>query len=45
MEGKEKGKEVGQYKIAFWNVVGLLNKDRGFWMELKKWDMLFLMET
>ncbi|KYN13305.1 hypothetical protein ALC57_14506 [Trachymyrmex cornetzi] len=30
--------------MAFWNVAGLSNKDRGFWDELKRWDAMVLME-
>lgn len=32
-------------RVAFWNVAGLGNKDREFWIGLKDWDVLFLMET
>lgn len=45
--GKEKGrrKRSGIYKIAFWNVTGLGNKDRDFWKGLEEWDVIFLCET
>jgi len=36
--GERKGKrEV--YKVGFWNVAGLENKDRDFWERLKKWNV------
>lgn len=28
------------YKVAFWNVVDLKNKDREFWRGLGDWDVL-----
>ncbi|KYN12410.1 hypothetical protein ALC57_15415 [Trachymyrmex cornetzi] len=31
--------------MAFWNVLGLGNKDRDFWDRLKGWDAKVLMET
>lgn len=43
--GKEKGKEKEGWKIAFWNVAGLGNKDKEFWKRLKEWDVMVLMET
>jgi len=33
------------YKIAFWNVAGLLNKDKEFWRGLEEWDVMCLCET
>lgn len=33
------------YKIAFWNVAGLRNKNVEFWKGLKKWDIMVLSET
>lgn len=30
--------------MTFWNVAGLRNKDRDFWKELKKWDVIVLSE-
>lgn len=33
------------YKIGFWNVASLENKDREFWEGLKEWDVIFLIET
>ena len=37
--------EVGRYKVAFWNVAGVKNKDGGFWKGLEEWDILVLCET
>lgn len=41
-KNKGKGKE---YKISFWNMAGLENKDKELWKKLKKWDVMFLSET
>ncbi|EZA51537.1 hypothetical protein X777_09784 [Ooceraea biroi] len=41
---REKGKE-NVYKIAFWNVAGLMNKDEEFWKKLIGWDIMCLSET
>lgn len=52
-EGGKRGSEIEKgegresrrgWKIAFWNVAGLGNKDRNFWEELKEWEMV-LSET
>lgn len=43
--GKKKGKGKEGWKIAFWNVVGLGNKDKEFWKGLKEWDVMVLIET
>lgn len=37
---KEKGGE--EWRVAFWNVAGLRNKDMDFWKELEKWDVIVL---
>lgn len=44
---KEKRKEIGrdEWKVAFWNVAGLRNKDRDFWKRLENWDIIVLSET
>jgi len=34
---EKKGGEKG-VKIAFWNVIGMRNKDKDFWAGLKRWD-------
>lgn len=33
------------YKIDFWNVAGIKNKDEDFREKLKRWDVMFLSET
>lgn len=40
-----KGKTEGEWRIAFWNVTGLGNKDKEFWLGLRDWDVVILMET
>lgn len=42
--GKDKEREEGEWSIAFWNVVGLRDKDRNFWMDLREWDVMVLSE-
>lgn len=42
MRGREKKRE---YKVVFWNVVGLENKGRDFWKEVKEWDIIIMSET
>lgn len=32
-------------RIAFWNVPGLMNKDKEFWRKLNEWQVILLMET
>lgn len=32
-------------KIIFWNIAGLLRKDKDFWNYLKEYDIINLMET
>src|SRR5436190_21216591 len=44
-ERGEIGKEVRSLKLAFWNIAGIKNKDKGFWEEIKEWDVMILMET
>ena len=34
-----------QFKVCFWNVAGLLNKDIDFWNYVKTMDLLALTET
>ncbi|KMQ86812.1 hypothetical protein RF55_14089 [Lasius niger] len=44
--GKGKRKREGkEWKVAFWNVAGIRNKDRGFWKRIEEWDVIILMET
>jgi len=35
----------GIWKVAFWNVAGLVNKDKDFWRGIKEWDVVTLSET
>lgn len=37
-------KEKYVWKLAFWNVAGLQNKDREFWKRIEKWDIVICME-
>ncbi|EZA49488.1 hypothetical protein X777_12282 [Ooceraea biroi] len=39
---EERGKD---WRVAFWNVAGLHNKDECFWKSLKEWDVMVLSET
>lgn len=34
-----------KYKIGFWNVVGMKNKEGNFRKKLKKWNVMFLSKT
>lgn len=42
MEG---GRGEEGWKIGFWNIAGLGNKDREFWQGLKNWEVIVLIET
>jgi len=42
-ENSREGKEI--WKVAFWNVAGIRNKDPDFWKEIRGWDIVLLMET
>lgn len=33
------------FKIGFWNVAGINNKDEDFRKKLREWDVMFLSET
>jgi len=44
-EGGRDGEKEGIWKIAFWNVAGLSNKDKDFWRGIKEWDVVTLSET
>lgn len=46
-KGIESGKErrEGKWKVAFWNVVGVRNKDKDFWEGLEEWDIMLMIET
>lgn len=41
----KKMKNEEKYRIDFWNVAGLENKDREFWKSLEKWNVMYLSET
>lgn len=49
--GIEKRKTRGRvekeetWSITFWNVAGIQNKDKDFWENLKRWDVILLTET
>lgn len=46
MEEGGKDREGGRiWKIAFWNVAGIGNKDRDFWQRIREWDIISIMET
>lgn len=38
-EGKGWG---GEWKIMYWNITRLANKDKEFWVGLKEWDVVVL---
>lgn len=46
-EGKERegGREKRGVFKTFWNVAGLLNKDKEFWRGPEEWDVMCLGET
>lgn len=45
-DSMEKMRVVGRgYKMGFWNITGIGNKDMDFWEVIKEWDIIFLLET
>lgn len=40
-KGIKIGNEEG-YKVGFWNLVRLKNKDREFWESLREWNIIFM---
>lgn len=44
-EEGEGGEEEKEWRIGFWNVAGLRNKDEDFWTGLRKWEVIVLLET
>jgi len=40
---REEGED--EWKVMFWNVAGLRNKDVEFWKGLKNWDVIVFSET
>lgn len=43
-ERRKEGRE-GDKRVAFWNMAGLSNEDKGFWEKLREWDIMRLLET
>ncbi|CAG5096829.1 Protein of unknown function [Cotesia congregata] len=41
---KVKAEDRRVYKVGFWNVVGIKNKDEDFWKRLEEWDVVVLIE-
>lgn len=41
---EERGRR-GDWRVCFWNVAGLKNKDRNFWRGLDRWEVIVLLET
>lgn len=41
---ENKGGKRG-WRIGFWNVAGLRNKDKEFWNGLRKWEVMVMVET
>ncbi|EZA62843.1 hypothetical protein X777_01158 [Ooceraea biroi] len=44
-EVKEEEEGEIKWRIAFWNVAGLGNKDKDFWDGIKDWDVMVFSET
>lgn len=44
IEADQEEREEG-WKMMFWNVAGMWNKDKEFWKGLGYWDVLVLSET
>lgn len=45
-EGEGEGEEEEKgWKIGFWNVAGLRNKDEDFWAGLRNWEVIIRLET
>lgn len=45
IEEKKRKELENEWKVIFWNVARLRNKDRDFWKELEYWDVIVLSET
>ncbi|CAD6216275.1 GSCOCG00011331001-RA-CDS, partial [Cotesia congregata] len=41
----EKGVGTSTFRIGFWNVAGIKNKEEDFWRGLRNWDVVVLTET
>ncbi|KMQ86086.1 hypothetical protein RF55_15041 [Lasius niger] len=44
MRKRRKG-EVGEWVVGYWNVAGVKNKEKGFWKEIRVWDVVVMVET
>lgn len=40
-----RSKGIKEWRVVFWNVAGLKNKDSVFWRRLSDWEMIILSET
>jgi len=40
----ERKREKG-WKIGFWNVAGIENKNEKFWKGLRRWDIIVMVKT
>lgn len=45
IERKHKEEKIKGWKVAFWNVARMGNKDKGFREIIEEWDVMILMET
>ncbi|XP_071580245.1 uncharacterized protein [Temnothorax nylanderi] len=45
-EGEERDDRRGEetWKVAFWNVADITNKDKDFWEGIEEWDVVVMME-
>jgi len=41
----DRTKEKMGWRISYWNVADLRNKDKGFWNNLKWWEVIIMSET
>ena len=37
--------EARRWRVGFWNVAGLTNKGVRFWKEIKKWEVVMMVES
>lgn len=50
-EGERKGeerradKEKEGWRVGFWKVAGIKNKEENFWKEIKRWEVTVMVET
>ena len=45
LKGREDVGSAGSYKVAFWNVAGVKNKDGDLWKGLEEWEVVVMCET